>query len=334
MEHSAENNNNGNNPVAFNTLVPHSLQELNPNLIISDIQFADNATTIIIKAELPPSQLTQQTQQLPPQSYQKTITATTTTVTTTTAKVTEKTNTGNNNNNQNNNNEESNSNGGTSIDSLSSELDHLQQQLEQQEQRQREREQQQQQQQIQTTQQKTSIENYTTPDKSKAQQQSQQVTTPNLSQLPPKNENEIFNLLGKSLTKNFTKTLHSSSPVDKLLNHHPVEQIPTRLSISTPITNNNSPQVTFSPDVKEISIPTEITYSEDTPNHNEFSRRDNFEGISVQQSASIGEDDGWQKGEDLTTNQLTAILSRMQVSRYFSAIHPGFCLYTILPRID
>lgn len=310
MEHSAENNNNGNNPVAFNTLLPHSLQELNPNLIISDIQFADNATTIIIKAELPPSQLTQQTQQLPPQSHQKT-------------------NTGNNNNN-----EESNSNGGTSIDSLSSELDHLQQQLEQQEQRQREREQQQQQQQIQTTQQKTSIENYTTPDKSKVQQQSQQVTTPNLSQLPPKNENEIFNLLGKSLTKNFTKTLHSSSPVDKLLNHHPVEQIPTRLSISTPITNNNSPQVTFSPDVKEISIPTEITYSEDTPNHNEFSRRDNFEGISVQQSASIGEDDGWQKGEDLTTNQLTAILSRMQVSRYFSAIHPGFCLYTILPRID
>jgi hypothetical protein len=124
-------------------------------------------------------------------------------------------------------------------------------------------------------------------------------TNNNNNQVDVKQENQLFDQVGKSLTKSFVK---QNSPQVAIITHELVPKHPFS-------PNPKSPGLVASP------LPLE------SPSGRNSSR------FSLGRSAEEHPDEVWQQGEELTTNHLSAILSKMQVKQLF---YSSFSLILII----
>jgi hypothetical protein len=123
------------------------------------------------------------------------------------------------------------------------------------------------------------------------------------NQVNVKQENQLFDQVGKSLTKSFVK---QNSPQVAIITHELVPKQP------------------FSPNPKSPGFPASPLPFE-SPTGRNSSR------FSLGRSAEEHPDEVWQQGEELTTNHLSAILSKMQVKRLLYS-NFSFCFLIIFLR--
>jgi hypothetical protein len=140
---------------------------------------------------------------------------------------------------------------------------------------------------------------------------------------PVVNENELFNMLGASLTKNFVKnTIHNNGVINNAIVVSSCANAAVRLSSEIPgssVPNYVAPlleeevdasltrsdkvtEVFSSPAKRDLSVDERLARENDNP----------FFSPALQKTSSRDEAE-WQEAEDITTNQLSALLIKMQV---------------------